>query len=658
MRIFTILSIILINFQLLLTDSLAAVSNKEIVKQVSLKQELSLCLMKKTWAECEKLAYTSKDPVLIKIVLSQKFLDCNYKNNNFAEIIKFIHHNPSWPQVNQLKIIAEKYLNCDTNPSLIVEWFNKHPPTTGLGYKFYALASKSLIKDKEKLRRIIKDGWIYGTFTPSEEQQYLSDFTRILLEEDHVKKIDEYLWGGNIEQAKKYLPYVSKGYQQNFIAQIAIMNNSLDKEQLFCQVLEKYYTNGLLFRYLASKKKEVPTKRSITLFKKVTPDKIHSPQWGSLQSYYAREFIDQKDFVNSYKIISLPIVTHEEGKREAAWFSGWLALSFLKKAELAIGHFQEFMKVVKKPLSVSRGHYWLARGYEAKGDINKARQFYKEAAQYSYSFYGQLASIELKQNKIILPKIILPKKPIISTKTNEVIEAIKYLVQYNQPNLGIIYAKEAIEKSCNPLEIAVITEIISSHCSIFHKVDVAKTACQYHTFIKNYAFPTPHMSVVKNSPIEIALVYSIIRQESVFNQYAVSTAKARGLMQLIEKTACDTAKSIGQKCVISKLTLDPTYNIQLGSNYLKEVLKKFDNSYLLAIISYNAGPHNVSKWIELFGDPRNLTTLREIVDWIELIPYSETRNYAQRVLENLQVYRTILSNNTNLKLKLDLLNAK
>ncbi|KAJ6644997.1 50S ribosomal protein L33, partial [Pseudolycoriella hygida] len=454
-------------------------------------------------------------------------------------------------------------------------------------------------------------------------------------QEDHIQKIEEYLWTGDIDNAKKHMSHVDKGYQKNFIAQIAIINKSRESERLFSEVPAQYYTND-------SKKKETPTSNSIALFKKVKADAVHSIQWCRLQSYYAREFIDQKDFTSSYKIISLPIAVHEEGKREAAWFSGWLALSFLNKPDLALKHFTQFMKVVKRPLSISRGQYWLARSYEAKGDKNTARQFYNKAAEYPYSFYGQLAHIELKKNYIILPK-----KPTYSkNNNNEVIRAIKYLVKYNKPGLGLIYAKEAIEKSLNPIEIAFITDVISTNCNTHHQLEVAKTACQCHTFIRNHAFPTPHVSAIKGSPVETALVYSIIRQESAFNQYAISTAKAMGLMQLIKQTACDTAKSISHKCEIAKLTRDPAYNIKLGSNHLKEVLRKFDNSYLLAIISYNAGAHNVSKWINLFGDPRNLKNLRQIIDWIELIPYSETRNYAQRVLENLQVYRTILSVST------------
>ncbi len=641
MRISKILSIIFISFKLLASETLASEAIKEVF----------LCLDKKEWQDCESLAAAQGDTVLTKIVLSQKFLDYNYKNNSFEEVIKFIQSNPHWPQVNQLKIIAEKYLDYDTKPSLIVEWFKQHRPATGAGYKFYALASSALIRDTNKIAKIIKEGWAYGTFSYIEESEYLNSFKHILVGKDYVNKIDADLWLGNIENAKKYMHHVKEGYKQNFLAQIAIINKLPASNKLFHKVPKEYYTDGLLFRYLEGKKKEPPTSQDIELFRKVRPNKRRSVEWCRLQSYYAREFIDNKDFLNSYKIISLPIALHEEGKREAEWFSGWLALSFLKKPDLALGHFQEFMKMAKKPLSLSRGQYWLARSYEAQGDKNQAKQFYNQAAKYSYSFYGQLANIELKKNIIILPKH--PKSG--KNNNNEVVKAIKYLITYNQPNLGLIYAKEAIEKSLKPLEIALITDIISANCSTYHRVEVAKTACQFHTFIKNHAFPTPHMSLVKKSPVETALIYSIIRQESAFNQYAVSTAKARGLMQLIEQTACDTAKAISHKCEINKLTLDPAYNIKLGSNYLKEVLQQFDNSYLLAIISYNAGPRNVNKWIDLFGDPRNLKSLRQIIDWIELIPYSETRNYAQRVLENLQVYRAILSNNTNLKLKADLL---
>ncbi|WP_410521457.1 transglycosylase SLT domain-containing protein [Candidatus Tisiphia endosymbiont of Parasteatoda lunata] len=646
MRISTILSIVLIILNLLISESMAS----DYVK------ETFIHLDKKAWQDCEKMAKTSKDKTLIKIIMSQRFLDPNYKKNSFEEVIKFIQNNPHWPQVDKLKEMAEQYLNYNTDQALIVNWFSENEPITALGYKFYALASRKLIKDPQKLAKIMKNGWIYGVFTQAEESNYLSNFKNILCEEDHVKKIDEYLWAGDMRSAKKYMHYVSNGYKQNFIAQIAILNKSNDSEKLFQQVSEKYYTPALLFNYLDSKKTEIPTSQSIALFKKVKQDKRHSAYWARVQSYYAREFIDQKDFASSYKIISMPITVDPEHVREAQWLSGWLALRFLHKPDIALSHFNKFMKVAAKPLSVSRGQYWLARTYEAKGDKEQANKFYHMASKYSHSFYGQLANIELNKRHFILPQ-----KP-TSTKHNnensEIIRAIKYLTKYGKHDLALLYAKTAIEKSSTPSKIVLITDIISTKGNIYHTVDVAKTACQHHTFIKDYAFPTPHTKAVKNTPLEPALTYSIIRQESVFNQHAISTAKAKGLMQLTDTAAYDTAKSVGCKCHIKKLTLDPKYNIMLGTNHFKEYLQLYNGNYLLAIAAYNAGPCRITRWINLFGDPRDFKNLRQIIDWIELIPYAETRNYTQRVLENLQVYRSIISKNNNLKLEQDLLKTK
>jgi soluble lytic murein transglycosylase len=638
----------LIILELLISESMALIYDKE-----TFVKKTFIHLDNKEWQDCEKMAKASKDQALVKIVLSQKFLDQNYKKNSFEEVIKFIQANPHWSQVNRLKEKAEQYLNINTNPTLIVNWFSKNEPITALGYKFYALASRKLIKDQQKLAKIIKNGWIYGVFTEQEEKEYLTNFKNILCEEEHVKKIDQYLWAADTHNAKKYMHYVSNGYKQNFIAQISILNQSSDSEELFQKVSEKYYTPALLFHYLDSKKKDIPTSKSIDLFKKVKLDKRHSARWGILQSYYAREFIDQKDFVSSYKIISIPLAVNPEHIKEAEWLSGWLALRFLNKPDLALSHFNKFMTVATKPLSISRGQYWLARTYQAKGDMKQANKFYNMAGKYSHLFYGQLANIELKKNHIILPK--KPESAKHNIGNSEIIKAIKHLIKYGKYSLAFLYADTAIKKSSEPSEILLITDIISSYNNIFHMVEISRIACQQHVFIKNYAFPIAHTKAAKNAPIEAALIYSIIRQESGFNQYTISTAKAHGLMQLKEAAACDTAKSLNHQCHIKKLTLVPEYNIMLGSNYLKEMLQRFEGSYLLTIAAYNAGPNTIPKWIDRFGDPRDLKNLWQIIDWMELIPYSQTRNYVQRVLENIQVYRTILNKNNNLKLKQDLL---
>ncbi|WP_341789642.1 lytic transglycosylase domain-containing protein [Rickettsia endosymbiont of Polydrusus tereticollis] len=616
-------------------------------------QETFIYLDKKDWAKAEKLTKEINNTALTKIVLSQKFLDNKYCNNNFKEVIKFLRDNPKWPQNSLLEVRAEEYLNHDTDKKIILEWFNKNPPLTGKGYKFYALAASKLVKDRKILLPIIKAAWIYGNFSDAEEKEYYVKWNKYLDVEDHVHRIDEHLWKSDIRAAQRAMQYVNPGYQASFKAQIAIINNPQSADKLFKTVSEKYYTSSLLFRYLEARKKEKPTNEVVALFKKVKNDKKHFAKWCRLQSYYAREFIDYKDFANSYKIITIPFAKCPETIREQEWLAGWLALSFLNKPDQALLHFNKFIKIVKTPISLSRGYYWLARSYEAKGDQKTSTEFYKKAAKYSCTFYGQVANIELKNNNITLP--IKPKIEAIHNKAvenNEILKAAKLLNKYGKANLAVIYAKATIAVTSNPAEILLITNIIKANNNTHHTVDVAKIACQYHTCILDHAFPTPYQ--ILNSPVESHFTYSIIRQESVFNHSAVSSANAMGLMQLVKNTACDTAKSINTKCDIVKLTKDPQYNINLGANYLKLLLQQYDNSYLLTIISYNAGPGRTKNWIERFGDPRKLKNMRQVINWIELIPFAETRNYVQRVFENMQVYRSIISKNNILLLKEDL----
>lgn len=607
----------------------------------------------KNWSQGQQLALDTNNKALTKIILSQKYLDNSYSNNTFEQVIKFLQNNPQWPQSKLLEEKAEKYLDNNTNNKLIYEWFSKHPPLTGKGYKFYAAAASSLTKDPKILLPIIKDAWIYADFSPEEENAYYSKWRKYLTANDHIERVEEHLWKSDVRSAEQSLKYVDQGYRNSFKAQIAIINKSPNAEKLFRNIPQKYYTSGLLYRYLDSKKTEKPTGEIITLFKKAKNNRKHFARWCRIQLYYAREFIDYKDFANSYRMATLPFATCPETIREQEWLAGWLSLSFLKKPDQALVHFNKFIKIVKTPISLARGYYWLGRSYEAKGDKQTAKKYYEQAAKYSFTFYGQVANIELNRTKLVLPPIpVITAEERKNIKNKEIIKAIRLLVKYNKNHLAMIYAKAAIKETKNPAEIFVITNIIKAYNNTNHMVEVAKIAAQNNIFIPDCAFPTPYN--LAGLPIDPHLAYGIIRQESVFDHKAVSSAKAMGLMQLIKGTACDTAKSINMKCDVAELTRNPAYNIKLGSHHLSQLLDDHSGSYILSIASYNAGSHNVVKWIDRFGDPRNIKDTKKIIDWIELIPFRETRDYVQRVLENIQIYRAILDKKSNLRFKQDL----
>lgn len=210
----------------------------------------------KNWVEAERIAKSSKNTALLKIVLSQKFLDSNYKKNSFEEIVKFLEVNTHWPLSNKLKDVAESLLNDATNKKIILKWFEKHKPKSPAGHKFYALAAADLGTEASLLTNLIKNGWIYGDFSKFEEQVYLKRFKKYLTGEDHVKRVDEQLWRSDIPEARRSMYLVSDAYKQAFEAEIAAIQNSISKEALFNKIPEQYYTSGLLFNYLKSKKKK------------------------------------------------------------------------------------------------------------------------------------------------------------------------------------------------------------------------------------------------------------------------------------------------------------------------------------------------------------------------------------------------------------------
>lgn len=652
MRILSLLSIILISF-FSITNSFAKSDNTS---------KVFTLMKKKQWQNSYNLALKTGDSALKKIVLSQKYLDSSHSTNCFEEITKFLQENPYWPQGYLLKLRAESYINNNTNKHLLVRWFKKNPPLTAKGHKYYALAAHSVIKNSEELKNIIKVGWHNGHFSLADQKDYHKKFKSYLTQLDHVKKIDNNLWNGEITVAKNNLYLVNAGYKKSFEAQIAFLKKKKNAKSLFKKLPKTNRTPGLIYQYLIFCKQDLPSSAEIvSLVNSINKHSEYADRFWEVQSYLTREFIEKKKYRDAYKVASSAFTTSAGNKSNAEYLSGWLALRFLNKSQLALRHFREFNRVVKTPISKSRGIYWLARAHEAEKNQEQATKLYKLAAtKYAYTFYGQMALIELKQTKLLLPDDIDLKQYKIPAnhyaQNNDAIRAAKLISKYGSNALSQTYIKSGVEQASTSSDILHVAHNIHQSNNIHHTAWMAKSALQKHVFIKNHAYPMPYK--ITETPIEKSLMYSIIRQESVFDQHAVSSAEAHGLMQLIKDTACDTAKKLSTQCHIPKLKTDASYNIKLGSNYLKHMIEDYDGSYILAIAAYNGGPHNVDKWLKTYGDPRKMKNIRAVLDWLELIPFYETRNYVQRVLENLQIYRTIIHKDKRFSLAKDLLKGK
>lgn len=650
MRILSALSIILTIF----------LTHTTILAQETTESKVFKLIKQRDWQNAHSFSNKANNPALKKIVLSQQFLDSNYSGNSFEKIVQFLEENPGWPQEPGLRVSAENLLNDSTNSSLVFKWFQSNKPLTGRGHKYYALAAGKILKDPQKLSPIIKSGWHKGSFSISEQKAYQTKFKNYLDMQDNLKRIDNLLFAESTTAAKNNLYLVGPEYKKSFEVQIALIQNGSSALGRFSSVPKKYYTPGLIYRYIELKKKSLPTSSEVqNLMVMAKSDPENADKFWKIQSYLAREYIEHKRYNDAYKIVCCHFTENAANKSDAEFLAGWLALRFLNKAQASLEHFRKFNEAVKTPMSKSRGIYWLARAHEALKDKEKAHKLYNLAAtRYPYTFYGQVAASEIGMRKMVLPSDINLKQHKVTASGSSRIHLAKatHLVsKYGSNTLSQVYIKAAVEKADNTAEIMDLAALLSTSANIHHMAWLTKYAVQKHVLIKNYAFPTPYKSP-QQLPLEKALMYSIIRQESVFDQRAVSSANAMGLMQLIKGTACDTAKSIGDICVISKLTSDPSYNMKLGSNYLKQLIEKFDGSYIMAIAAYNGG--HVKKWLGIYGDPRKMNDHRDVLDWIESIPFYETRNYVQRVLENLQIYRSILNENDGLKIVQDLVLTK
>lgn len=655
MRIKPKLSIFLIVFILLCSGTLADKKNSE--TDEAYKKNFAL-IQAKQWDQAKLVAKKIGDRSLQKIVLSQSFLDEKNKAVDFWQITEFLQKNPKWPQHQALKVRAENLLNDCSDPRVIYHWFHKHKPKTGTGYKYYALAAAKVVKDAETLTPIIRNGWVYGCFPKGEKQDYYNKFQKYLRKIDTVKKIDNLISKGNISGARKLFDLVDNGYRKAFEAHIAFKNMQENAKRLFRAVPKEYYTPGLVYHYLSSRKCEFPpVNEVVSLVNAVKKYEMHDSDFWKVQSYIAREYIEQKKFDGAYAIAANHFASAPADVSEAEFLSGWLALRFLKKPDLAIKHFNKLVKVVKTPISLSRGLYWVARSHEALGKKEQAKKLYQDIAnEFGYTFYGQVATMELGLKKLKLPAKAQLDHPNhrANLKGNDIAKAAYLVSKYANNAFAKLFLSEVIHLNQDVEKEEVMAIALAlKNSNLHHKVWWSKNAIQKHVFLDNYSYPTPYK--VRQLPVEEALTYSIIRQESVFDSKAISSASAMGLMQIIKPTACDTAKKISVKCHPEGLLRDPHYNITIGTHYLAEMLEKYQNSYVLTSASYNAGPHRVKKWLQIYGDPRALKHPRQVIDWIEMIPFFETRNYVQRVLENVQIYRIMLNRDSQFRLKQDLI---
>lgn len=327
---------------------------------------------------------------------------------------------------------------------------------------------------------------------------------------------------------------------------------------------------------------------------------------------------------------------------EAHFHAGWIALSFLKDAAVAVPHFEAMAENATLPDSVTQANYWLGRARQALGDSEGAATAYRAAAKFGTIYYGQLAREALGEASTEIRDMPEWKDVEATFDANELVKAVRLLAEAGHKEMAVPLLRRFATDFQNGGELLLAARLAQSLDAHHLTISIADTAERRGFPLDLFNFPKDGLPHTRIASIDVAAVYAIARQESRFQVDAVSSAGARGLMQLMPATAKETAGKIGIDYSKSRLTSDAEYNTLLGSTYLKAQLDRYDGSLVLAAAAYNAGAGNANKWMKTFGDPRSDTI--DPVVWVELIPVLETRNYVKRVVGNYLVYRARLGN--------------
>jgi len=604
-------------------------------------------IKKDKWKTALNLSKKSRDKTLYNLV-NYLYLIRSSNAASFYDYLAFMNSNPNFPRINRLRYLAEHKINLKSNtPASIVKWFDGKEPLSDFG-KIKLGEIYIAQGDYDKGSKLIREGWIKAKLTKSDLRYLRKKYKKIITVSDNIKRVDWHAWEGKHWDVQRMLRYLPKEETTLYRARQLLMSRSYGVDNAISKVSSKYKNDiGLKYDRLKWRRRRGRVDSSLEILftlPKDTNKLIRPDKWWKERAILSRSLIYKKKYAKAYKVSSNHSMIEGPDYAAAEWLSGWIALTFLDDPNLALNHFKNFYNNVGYPISLSRGAYWIGKTYKKIKNKQKSEEWFKEASKYLTTYYGQLAFFE-----------IYPEKAFSLEDQQEISEKFKKEFNKNPINKIVLllheldkskYSKDFI-KHLALLNIKEGSEILAGELAIKigrydFAIQLAKKASYEKRFFNDLNYPIINTEKVVNQKKmpKPELVLAVIRQESEFDQKAHSHAGARGLMQLMTFTAKLVAKQAKLPYSKSKLKSDPYYNIKLGSYYLAGLLEDYEGSYPFALSAYNAGPKRVRYWKKINGNPQKGEI--DYINWIELIKFKETRNYVQRVLENINVYKYIL----------------
>ena len=600
---------------------------------------------RKEWQRALRLAALLEDPLAAKTVRWLRMFE-DGQPANFATIAQFLLDNPHWPWPEQLQALAEDTITDPADHALIRRLFADRQPLTTRGHIRYAEALFNVRQD-ERGKALIRKAWIEGDFSAREESRFLQKYRRMLSSADHIARLDNLLWDYRRTSANRMLALVPDGHRTLAQARMRLQRrqNGVDKA---IEAVPASLRNdpGLTFDRLRWRRQKRLDAGVLEMLLD-PPQALGRPAlWWFERELQIRRALRKRNFDLAYRLASRHGQTAGPDFAEAEWLAGWLALRFADQPNTALGHFTRLYGGVRAPVDRASAAYWAGRSAAALGDPSLAGQWYRTAAAFPIAYYGQLAAEELREARRPLPDPP-PADPATRAafESQELVRVARMLVEADAAAQLPHFLMRLGEQANDAVQVGLVGELAATSGRPHLVAQVGRHTAYYGHANHVAAFPIPEIGGLLRPPPgqpEAALLLGMGRQESMFNPWVSSRAGARGLLQLIPRTAFLMAGQLGLPYHRSLLTGDPDYNVRLGSHYLKTLLKRYDGEVALAVAAYNAGPSRVDEWVRLHGDPRRRDR-HNLIDWIELIPFDETRNYVQRVLEGRNMYRQRLA---------------
>src|SRR5262245_20445874 len=612
-------------------------------------------------AEAKTVRDRLKDPATRKLV-DWFIFRAGY--GTATEIKAFLEANPAWPDRNLLTQRAEEALfnSASASSREIKAFFAGAEPRTGVGQA--ALAAAFLAdKDNDRAKAVAVKAWTEYDIPASLEAAFLKRIGPLLNEADHKRRLNRLLlndsrWTNERNEraaiVRRMLPLLSEPEKKAAEARLAVFLRAKNSQALIAKLPTTTAPDwGLAVQKAQALRRQNKEEEAwkILLTEPEAPGTIKPDGWWEERRANAYAALRLGKPKMAYELIREPGPLSVNAAKDAAFLAGWLSLRYLDEPKQALAHFQALAGMADGPLSRARSSYWLGRTFEVLGDKAKALDQYRAGAVYFDTFHGQLARLKLDPgaSRLSLAPPAAPTPEEIARFTSS--DAVRAIVVARKAGLDSALPRAFLRHLPGYLkseaEVAMLAHLADALGDTQMSVRVGKAAVARGMNLAYYAYPVralPQYTPLRKPP-EPAVILGIARQESEFNTLTLSGAGARGILQVMPVTARHVCRDYKIKCDIPRLMQDPVYNTMMGSAYISDRMDEFSGSYVLTLAGYNAGPGRAREWIKEFGDPRDQKV--DPIDWIHRIPFEETREYVQKVLSNIQIYRARLGDEAN-----------